>query len=40
MEIHADYNITIGNENGNDDDLTLTITKCDEGIEGAIIKVY
>ena len=38
--IHADYNITIGNENGNDDDLTLTITKCDEGIEGAIIKVY
>ena len=38
--IHADYNITIGNENGNDDDLALTITKCDEGIEGAIIKVY
>ena len=38
--IHADYNITIGNENGNDDDLTLNITKCDEGIEGAIIKIY
>ena len=38
--IHADYNITIGNENGNDEDLILTVTKCDEGIEGAIIKVY
>jgi hypothetical protein len=38
--IHAHYNITIGNENGDDDDLTLTITKCDEGIEAAIIKVY
>ena len=38
--IHADYNITIGNENGSDDDLKLTISKCDEGIEGAIIKVY
>jgi len=38
--IHADYNITIGSENGSDDDLTLTITKCDEGIEGGIIKVY
>ena len=38
--IHADYNITIGSENGSDDDLTLTINKCDEGIEGGIIKVY
>ncbi len=37
---HAHYNITIGNENGDGDDLTLTITKCDEGIEAAIIKVY
>ena len=38
--IHADYNITIGKENGSDDDLMLNIEKCDEGIEGAIIKVY
>ncbi len=38
--VHADYTLNLGEYNGNDDDVNLTVTTCYEGIEGANINGY
>ncbi|MBQ7060441.1 MAG: carbohydrate-binding domain-containing protein [Clostridia bacterium] len=38
--IHADYTLNLGEYNGSDDDVNLTVTTCYEGIEGAHINGF
>lgn len=37
--IHADYILTLGSENGGDDDYTVNISTSYEGLEGSVIKI-
>ncbi|MCC8029057.1 MAG: carbohydrate-binding domain-containing protein [Lachnospiraceae bacterium] len=38
--IHADYVLNLGAEGGSDDDLSINILTCSEGLEGAIVNLY
>ncbi len=38
--VHADYILNIGNEGGADEDVTVNISTCSEGLEGATVNIY